>query len=155
MTQEELIKRLNSIAQLDIDASRAYEQAIKAIEDPEIRAQLTLYRQDHDRHVADLSQAVRMLGGTPPSKSPDLKGFLIQGMTGIQSSMGTPGALKAMQTNEKLTNKTYADAAKLDLSPEIKTIIDRGYLDEKTHIAYINKALETHAWEHQEAHAGR
>lgn len=154
MNKEELINRLNAIVQLDIDAYHAYEQAIEAIDELEIRTKLELYRDDHHRHVTELSRAIRQLGGEPPEFTKDLKGEFIEGITKVQSMMGTQSALKAMETNEKLTNKTYAQATELDIPAAIRDIIDRGYNDEKKHLAYISNALATRAWERQPAHAG-
>ena len=50
------------------------------------------------------------LGGNPPKRSVDLKGLLLEGFTALRSVTGTEGALKAMQSNEKTTNKKYQEA---------------------------------------------
>src|SRR5919198_4895882 len=94
----DLINRLEKLIQLDIDAVGAYEQAIEAIDILEVRDRLAEFRDDHERHVAELSAALRRMGGEPPRRSPDMKGFLIEGYTAVRSSMGSAGALRAMKT---------------------------------------------------------
>jgi uncharacterized protein (TIGR02284 family) len=147
MHSQDIIDRLSSLMQLDIDASYAYGQAIDNIKDPAIKNELIMFRDDHERHITDLSLAITNLGGTPPARSRDFKGFLIEGFTALRSMMGTEGALKAMQGNEQLTNKMYSNALSLDLSPAVRDIVERNYRDEQRHLAYINEALANRTWE--------
>lgn len=144
-------ERLGDLAQLDIDAARAYSQALEEITDSAIHETISNFKADHHRHIADLSQAIRGLGGTPPTINPDLKGFLLEQFTNIRSQSGTEGALKAMQTNEKLTNKKYGDARGWDLAPDHHALIEKNYADEHRHLTYIETVLSTRAWEHPEA----
>ncbi len=141
MAKDESVKNLNSLIQLDIDAVHAYDAAIKNIDDMIIKERLTDFRGDHQRHVTDLSKVVQNLGGTPPTYSPDFKGFLIRGFTTILSATGTEGALKAMETNEKLTTKKYSNALGWDLTSEAKNLVETNYSDEKLHLEYIQNLL--------------
>ncbi len=142
MAQAEMIKNLNSLIQLDIDAVHAYDQAIKNIDDPVIRDRMADFRGDHQSHITDLSALVRKMAGAPPAFSPDFKGFLLQGFTAIRSATGTAGALKAMETNEKLTNRTYSDAVGWNWTPEAKVMVEKNFSDEKRHLEYIQLNLQ-------------
>lgn len=137
----EAAKKLNTLVQLDIDATFAYTQAIDEIDVPAIRDQLLKFREDHNRHIQELSGAVREMGQKPPEYSRDFKGFLIEGMTRLQSAMGTNAALKAMETNEKLTNRRYHDAISWDLPAAAMAIIQQNYRDEQRHLQYIQETL--------------
>lgn len=141
MDTQKLIAKLNDLIQLDIDAVEAYKQALKNIDDKSVYDKINQFCLDHERHIIDLSQAVRKLDGKPIERSQDFKGFLIEGFTAIRSATGTEGALKAMKTNEKLTNQKYHDAMILDLPAEIKLIIEKNYADEKRHLDYIQSVL--------------
>ena len=148
MDKKELAKELSSLAQLDIDAVHAYQEAIDKIDHVQIRNQLTRYREDHNQHVTALSAQIRKLGETPPEFAPDFKGFIIQGFTSLRSATGTEGALKAMHTNEKLTNSKYNDAAKwTNLPVDLKQMIAMALEDERRHIEYIEHVLEHKIWE--------
>ncbi len=65
MDRTDIIDRLNNLIKLDIDASRAYGQAIDNIDHADIKARIAGFREDHDRHVLELQAAVRGLGGSP------------------------------------------------------------------------------------------
>lgn len=147
MNEKNLIDRLSSLMQLDIDAVHAYGQAIDNIKDPAIKNELSMFRDDHERHISDLSLAITNLGGKPPEHSRDFKGFLIEGFTALRSVTGTEGALKAMKGNEELTNKTYREALNLQLPPDARDIVERNYHDEQRHLAYINRVLASRSWE--------
>lgn len=142
MDDKEIAKKLSSLVQLDIDAVYAYKEAIEKIDEPQVREHLTMYRQDHERHISELSVEIRRFGETPPEFSLDFKGYLIKGFTSLRSATGTKGALKAMHTNEKLTNKEYEAAKYWDLPPDLKQMIALAREDERRHLEYIERALE-------------
>jgi uncharacterized protein (TIGR02284 family) len=141
MENKEIIEELKSLIQLDIDAARAYSQAIDEVDIKFIRDNLDDFRNDHERHIYNLSPLITELGGTPPDKSPDLKGFVIAGFTMIRSQAGTEGALNAMETNEKLTNKSYSEACSKDFPPNILVQLQNNYDDEQRHLEFIHQQL--------------
>jgi uncharacterized protein (TIGR02284 family) len=151
MTQEEIIVQLNSLIKLDYDAARAYDQAIDEIDVPTIRDQLTQFRNDHERHVSNVSSLVRRYGGAPAERSRDLKGFLIEGMTAIRGKGGTESALNAMRSNERLTNKNYQQAVNLNMPSDINEQLDRNFADEQRHLEYVEQAINGRIWEPSEA----
>jgi len=143
-SDNDVIKMLKDLCQLDIDAAYAYEQALKQIDDQKIHQEIESFRQDHLRHIDDLNDLLKKLGQEPLEISKDFKGFLIEGFTAIRSMTGIEGALSAMEGNEKTTNKHYSEALKdhpnLDL--EVKTLLENNYGDEKTHLNYIQNTLK-------------
>jgi uncharacterized protein (TIGR02284 family) len=141
MENKEIIEELKSLIQLDIDATRAYSQAINEISIKFIRDSLDEFRNDHERHIYNLSPIITELGGTPPEKTPDLKGFLISGFTMIRSQPGNMGALHAMESNEKLTNKQYSDACNKDFPKHIIDQLRLNYQDEQKHLEFIQHQL--------------
>lgn len=141
-TTEELIQRLNSLMQLDYDAVQAYEKAIDKIDVGAIANQLQAFQADHERHLVDLSMLIRSLGGEPIELERDVKGVLIEAMTAVRSALGTKQALKAMRSNEQLTNKTYQDALDEVLPPEVERVVLRNREDERLHLDYIERAIE-------------
>ncbi|BDG08665.1 hypothetical protein AMPC_17780 [Anaeromyxobacter paludicola] len=153
MTNEQMCKELKDLIQLDIDAIRAYQHAIDNIKDYSIKSRLTEFQQDHRRHVTDLSPIVTRYGDQPPRDRPDVKGFLIEGMTALRSNMGTEQALKAMQSNERLTNKNYGQAVSMPWPQDVETVIQRCAADERRHLEYIDQCLQTRPWESSGAHA--
>lgn len=147
MDTNQTIKELNDLIQLDIDAIQAYEQAISNVTEANVKTQLDAFKADHHRHVTELSDEVRKAGGQPPEYKKDLKGFLIQGFTAIRSATGTEGALKAMLTNEKLTNRNYGEAVKKAFPANIQHVVERNLRDEQRHLAWIEDAIQRRIWE--------
>jgi rubrerythrin len=53
------IGKVQDLIHLDMDAIKAYEQAIKACEHENVASQLRSFKSDHERHVRDLSEEMR------------------------------------------------------------------------------------------------
>lgn len=141
MERDDALGKLGDLLKLDVDAANAYDEAIEKIDEQDVRTQLGKFRDDHRRHVSDLTGLIRDMGGEAPTPSRDFKGALIEGMTSLRSAMGTDSALKAMRTNEQLTNRTYEDALGWEVPMEAHDVIRRGFDDERRHLAYIEQAL--------------
>jgi uncharacterized protein (TIGR02284 family) len=141
MEPKDIISKLINLAKVDIDAAYAYEQALENVEWPEMHEQLKEYQQDHMRHVNELSAEIINLGGDPPKRSLDFKGFFISGFTALRSISGTKGALKAMKNNESLTNSAYEKALEENFPGPIQTLLLRNLQDEKRHMAFIQSQI--------------
>ena len=151
METKDILDMLGSLAQLDVDAYHAYAQAIEKVDLAAVREQLTTYQQDHLRHYQELSRQIADLGGSPPEFSQDFKGYFIAGFTSLRSVTGTKGALEAMQSNEKMTNKNYGEASsRADLPPGVHELLVTFYQDEQTHLNFIERALSEKVWEMKE-----
>lgn len=141
MERAEIVERLNALIKVDVDAIEAYSQAIKHIKYDDIKDRLSDFQDDHRNHVENLSAVVREFGGEPAKPTPDLKGYLIEGFTALRSVTSTKGALEAMESNEKLTNKKYEEAAALPLPPHVHKIILSNLSQEERHLHYIQDIL--------------
>jgi uncharacterized protein (TIGR02284 family) len=144
MEKSEIVRLLESLAHVDIDAWHAYGQAMEKIEDAlEIRRKLEEFRGDHHRHVTELSGKIVALGGNPPEFSKDFKGHLIEGFTALRSITGTQGALAAMRSNEQLTNRKYAKALEeIGLPSDVRDVLENCYADEQRHLQYVEDRLD-------------
>ncbi len=137
-----VINELTSLMHLDYAAARAYEEVIKRMKQEDVINELAMFRNDHDRHVANLADLVRRHGGEPPGRLQDISGIVIEGFTAIKSDISPRAALEALYSNEKLTNKRYADAKREDWPPDVMDVINAGFNDEQRHIAYVESMLE-------------
>ncbi len=140
------IKAVQDLIHLDMDAIRAYEQAIKACEHQNVAEQLRAFQSDHQRHVRELSEELRKLGEQPDVRT-DVKGFFIEKFTAV-TSIGTRSALMAMRGNELLTTSKYKAALDLqDLPESTKACIRGNFADEQRHLDWIKMALDQKIWE--------
>jgi rubrerythrin len=143
MTRDEILNQLEKLIQLDVDATHAYDQAIKNVDEQVIKDKLVLFQGDHRRHIDLLSAKVLELGGTPPELTSDFKGFVITGFTALRSLTGTKGALEAMETNERLTSSKYQDVAKLVWPTDLSSLIQSNLADEQRHLSFVREAIAT------------
>jgi len=150
MDNREVSDKLNDLIKLDVDAVHAYDQAISACTLLEVKDRLIEFRGDHDRHIRELAQIVRSFGVEPEVRR-DWKGFFIEGFTAIMSQ-GDHSALLAMRGNEELTNRQYQSALGLaDLSPEVRSLLERNFSDEQRHLQWIKSQLDARVWERKAA----
>lgn len=127
---------LSKLIQLDVDTVYTYREALLHATDPAVRSDLHAFLADHEQHVRELSVVVRDLGGMPIELRRDFKGAVLEGMTRLRSRSRF-GALRAMRTIEKLTNRAYHRAAQVAMPP-IGTAIVMEYLaEERHHLASI------------------
>lgn len=141
----DMVDRLGDLMRLDVDAVEAYNEAIEKIENSELRSRLSEYRDDHQRHVRDLTGCIERLGHQPPEPKADFKGKLIEGMTKMRSAMGDEQAMKAMHQNEEITNKTYSNAVGEAWPADILQVIEQGFSDERRHLQWIEQQLSVGA----------
>jgi uncharacterized protein (TIGR02284 family) len=139
--QDDLVAALCSAIELDFDAIEAYEAAIERLDHAVDKARFREFLEDHRRHVLDLTQIVRELGGTAPTKA-DVKAILTKGKVVIMGLVGTRGVLEAMKANEDDTNLAYERLCQRGDTPErVRVVLQRNLADERRHRAYIEQRL--------------
>ncbi len=147
METNEMIEKLNSLIRLDNDALSSYNKVIDVIDEPTLKTEITRFRDDHKRHVSVLSELVKSYGGSPSTQEKDIRGVFLGGATALQSLFGVEGALKALQTGEKVTNKNYSDAVQWNVPEDVKIVLRDNYGDEQRHLRFVETALRDKVWE--------
>jgi uncharacterized protein (TIGR02284 family) len=145
---EETVRALNELIQLDLDAVRAYGEAVEACAIVEVRSQLQAFLADHQRHVRELESAVRALGGEPAGQH-DLERFLREGFTAIACT-GDRYALFAMRGNEVITCRAYESLRAAEMPAEVRALIERSTQDEARHLAWLRSAVDDRLWDAEE-----
>lgn len=142
MEKHDQIEMLKDLAQVDIDAVHSYNRVLDKITDELLRTRLTEFRDTHLQHIAELSDAIRVLGGQAPDMSKDFKGFAIEAFTVLRKVTGMKGALKALKTIEEISNHYYRKAIPEEVPPIIKDIFRKHLSDERNHLEYIRNNLQ-------------
>lgn len=143
---KQAIDKLNELLMLDHDAVKAYSSAIEHIDIPYVKERLAEFRGDHERHITNLRELIVRLGGEPKDHV-DFKGPFIDALTKARSMMGNEQAIKAMKSNEELTNKKYSEALSVGLSSEATEVVRKNYEDEQRHLAFIEQVIQQRIWE--------
>lgn len=140
-TQENFLKALQELMELDFDAIEAYQAAIDRLDNQAYIGQLESFMKDHMRHTRDLKDLIIKAGGTPPEGT-SAKSYLTKGKVVLGSLIGDKVLLMAMKTNEDDTNTAYE---KLNSHPhktqESSEILKIGLEDEKRHRKWIEDTI--------------
>jgi demethoxyubiquinone hydroxylase (CLK1/Coq7/Cat5 family) len=145
-----LVAELNDLLQLDYDAVGAYTLAISALRDRNLRNTLIGFRQDHERHIAELVDLIRARGGVPvrmPHFPTGIFKLLVQaaGSAGglVGGFAGDRAVLLAFVANETQARDKYRRHANVADHPgDIAGILKRAARDEETHHRWAWDALE-------------
>lgn len=142
MDRDDLLHKLESLAQLDTDAVHVYDEALEHLTDADVRENFERFQGEHRYHAEQLSEVIVRLGGKKPELKVDVAGHLADWVTSIRSRRGTEGALHAMETAERYHNRRYGDAAGWSVDDaEVETLLRRFDNDEKHHLAFIEERL--------------
>lgn len=142
-----MINKLNSLIRLDNDALNSYNKVVDMVEEPTLKTELSRFRDDHKRHVSVLTEVVKTYGGAPAGEEKDLRGLFLGGATILQSLTGVEGAMKALHTGEKLTNKDYSEAVNWDVPEDVLIVLRDNYGDEQRHIRFVESAIRDKVWQ--------
>ena len=139
----DVAKVLRELVYLDYDAIEAYEAAIDRLDNPEFRAQLTAFCEDHRRHTNNLASHIHEIGAEIP-EGPDFKRILIEGKVIIAGLAGDKAILAAMRANEHATNKAYEKALEhVDPTEKLHATLHANLMDERKHLDWIEKAHDS------------
>ena len=137
-----LIATLNDLLQLEHDALPAYGLAIAGLGSSPYAEALRAFREDHLRHVRELTDLIRQHGGLP-LPVPHLPTGLLKLM--VQTA-GLPGGeravLLAFRANEWQSQMKYARVAGAALEPEVTAVLQRAASDEAKHYQWAVETLD-------------
>jgi len=135
------LAELTDLLQLEADALAAYAVAIAQLRRPEFREAVQRFRDDHARHVRDLSAAVGELGGVPLAVPHVPTGLLKLGVQMAGWSWDDRAALLAFVANEWQAREKYARAAARPHAPALGAMLARHAADEARHYGWALDAL--------------
>lgn len=143
-TQESFMKAIQELVELDYDAVGAYESAIKNLDTQEYKIKLEEFKQDHKRHITELSAFLERHKEKVPSGPDNTKKLLAKGKVEIASLLGDQTILSAMLSNEEDTNTAYSrmnSRVGESNDAEIARIISNGLADEKKHKHWLETTI--------------
>lgn len=141
MDAEDVISKLKDLAALEFNAIETYEAAIERLEDLDIRAKMTEFLGEHERHLMDLCDAIIQEGGAPPEGG-DFKQVLTKGPVVIAGMGGDKAILHAMLLNESLSNKLYENTNNEIFPGYIQLMLKQALGDVRHHRVWIETRIE-------------
>jgi len=141
-TQNNFGDALKELIELDYAAVDAYEAAIERLENREYAEKLTEFKEDHERHIKEISALLQKNNLDVPEKKLIGKQLLTTGKVLIANMVGDNTILHAMKSNEVDTNTAYETMhGRTDKWPDSEDIINRGLQDEKRHKAWLESTV--------------
>lgn len=139
--QSEFSEALKDLLELDYDAIEAYEAAITRLDNQDYKENLRKFKEDHERHVKELSTLLGANGIEYPT-TPSGKQWLTKGKVIIANIISDRAILMAMRDNENDTNTAYKRMCdRDDIWEDAKEILQRGKQDEHNHKEWLEKEL--------------
>jgi hypothetical protein len=142
MEKNDLIKELQELAQVDIDAVHTYNRVLDQISDEIVHSRLTSFRDNHINHIVAVSDQIRALGAEPPELEKDFKGYVIDAFAALSVSVGMKSAMRALKTVESITNRYYGNSISKNIPSDLKELLRKHFSDEKIHLEYIENNLK-------------
>ncbi len=141
-TQAEFLDALSDLIELDYDAVEAYDAAINRIVNRDYKNKLIEFKEDHQRHVEELSEILTHHGKQPPT-GPSTKQWVTKGKVVMADLIGDETILRAINSNEVDTNTAYERIYhREDKHPDTEKILRRGLEDERRHKRWLEETLE-------------
>lgn len=134
--------KLASLAQLDCDATAAYDKALDHVESEDVKSAFAHFRDQHAHHQEELSAAIVRLTGQAIDLREDLLGHVAEWMVQVRSMRGEHSALEAMRTAERHHVNRYREAAEWRTEDEhVDALLKRFLAEEEHHLQFIEQKL--------------
>lgn len=144
---QELVERLNRLKRLNQAAADVYQHAIDRIERPRVKASLTVFRDNHRRHVQELARLLHSYG-VPPKPPAAPNGLFLKNVTMLPPLSGDERTLDALGNDEALVNERYRDALDVTDWPEdVRQVLGDQREDKARHLDWLERALAARVWE--------
>jgi len=133
---------VKNLIELDFDAVEAYETALNKMENNTYKKYLQGFKEDHERHIKELSALLTKHNEEPPHGPSSVKHWLTKGKVVMAEILGDDLILRALRSNEIDTLTAYRRMdERVDRWPDSESILHRGLEDEKRHNAWLEKQL--------------
>lgn len=151
MFSSQLVTELTRLLTMEVDAARAYANAVGLLGPGPIREELALIGREHQAHADAVRDEISFRGYLPPEPVSQLEGFVLGG----GAPAGPPGpeeALAAVVRNEQLASSMYAKVLAKGPPDGALELLERLRGESERHRAWAGRALAARAWESGGAH---
>jgi ferritin-like protein len=142
MDRNDLLKKLQELAQVDIDIVHTYNRVLKEISDEIVHSRLTAFRDNHINHLTAIMEEIESIGGEPPKLTKDFKGYVIEAFAVLSTAAGMKSALKVLKAAETISYEYYGQIFSEDIPHILKERLRKYFSDEKIHLEYIDNNLK-------------
>jgi ferritin-like protein len=142
MDRNDLLKKLQELAQVDIDTVHTYNRVLDEISDEIVHSRLTEFRDNHINHLTAIMEEIQSIGGEPPKLTKDFKGYVIEAFAVLSTAAGMKSALKVLKAAETISYEYYGQIISENVPDKLKERLRKYFSDEKIHLEYIDNNLK-------------
>ena len=143
-TQDNFTASLQALVEFEYDVIEAYEAAIHRLEDGMYRLELEAFKDDHERHIEELSAILKKRNEKVPT-GPSSKQWLTKGKVALANILGDRAILIAMSSNEDDSILAYERMVERMMEvvewEDAKDPLNRGLADERRHKAWLEEVV--------------
>jgi hypothetical protein len=112
MNNPNLMSKLVSLLHMEFDTVRVYNDNIPALVScgDEVMTTLSVFRDDHRRHITVLSGIIRGFGGIVPELFEEMHGYATEGTARVRVTVAPEKAMSSLKEIERHTLHLYNDA---------------------------------------------
>lgn len=137
-----LTAELNDLLQLDHDAVAAYTVAIDNLDAVDHRETLIAFREDHERHITELTELIRMRGGAPTERRHVTTGIFKAAAQQVGRMGGDRGIMTMFKANERQVRDKYRRYAEENRDVRVGEVVRRAAADEERHYRWAEQTVE-------------
>ena len=135
-----LVSELNDLLQLDYDAVAAYAIALKELNEPAYQDAVRRFKDDHERHIDELTALVRKYGGVPLPVSHTAGAFKLA-VQGAAAGADDAGVIHTFKAHEVQSRDRYRRAVSRQHPVDVQDVLIRAARDEQRHFDWAMRTL--------------
>lgn len=132
-----LVAQLSDLLSAERQTVETYRVSISGLSNPALRTVAEHYRDDHERHVDEMTRLVRAYGGARPTP-----GVVTLSDATSAAFAGDRAILRTLKDSERRGRDAYRCAARELLPPEVAAVLRRAANDEAAHYAWALEMLD-------------
>lgn len=146
MYSPQLVVELARLLAMEIDAVRAYANAVALLGPGPIREELVVIGREHQAHVVAIRDEISFRGYLPPEHSASVDGIVLGGGP-VTAPPGPEEALSAVRSNEQLAASLYAKLLVKDPPDGARELLERLRAEAERHRGWAERMLARRPWE--------
>ncbi len=135
------IEHLDRLMHLEVHGVSAYDGAIERTRDESARRRLEAMRDDHERHVIDITELLREMGEPTPAATPEVEALFAPSMSALKNGSSDEDVLQAMRMTEQVLAHEYAAARDCGVGLQVHDLLARNDGDAQAHIVQLAEAV--------------
>ena len=152
MFSSQLVVELTRLLAMEVDAARAYANAVALLPPGPIRDELDVIGREHRAHADVLRDEIAFRGYVPPEPTSRVEGFVLGAPGPAPAPPGPEEALGAVVRNEQLAASLYAKLLAKGPPDGARELLERLRGEGERHRSWATRALSARAWESGGAH---